>query len=301
MAQHREGGLTVPQLGPAGAPQNQPDELMIDWGNTPVGSTAQIYWPQVKASDVLDLTADLYRTHLLSAADTHTLQLKTVNGISYVPIPARTTGNISGLLTLDLPIGVSSGQEFNITVRRIKTRQLVPGIETPSEARQQAIARMPQYWRYNAGTFQVRIPVTTEDQILTSEENTLAILKWRLQHMAPVYRWQPVVKRYIDYVADRVDGSGGNAGSIEPSPTGVPLRSGHGEVEFTGKVCEVTYNCFDEFDGFVLSGCNESHSFTSCERAIGEVVLRVLRERLTVTVVVEGGRHKKICRLIIRG
>jgi hypothetical protein len=160
---------------------------------------------------------------------------------------------------------------------------------------------MPQYWRYNAGTFQVRIPVTTEDQILASEENTLAILKWRLQHMAPMYRWQPVVKRYIDYVADRVDGSGGNAGSIEPSPTGVPLRSGHGEVEFTGKVCEVTYNCFGEFDGFVLSGCNESHSFTSCEHAIGEVVLRVLRERLTVTVVVEGGRKKKICRLIIRG
>jgi len=30
-------------------------------------------------------------------------------------------------------------------------------------------------------------------------------------------------------------------------------------------------------------------------------VLRVLRERLTVTVVVEGGRNKKICRLIIRG
>ena len=292
---------TAPPLGPSGAPQNQPDELMIDWGNTPAGSTAQIYWPQVNASEVLNLAARLYRTHLLSAADTHTLQLKAVNGVSYVPIPAGTAGNISGLFTVDLPIGVISGQEFNITVRRIKTRQLPPRIDLPAPDARQAIAQRAQYWRYNAGTFQVRIPVTTEVQMLAPEENTLAILKWRLQQMAPAYRWQPVVKRYIDYVAGRVDGSGGNAGSIEPSPLGVPPRGGHGKAEFTGKVREVTYNCFGDFDGFVLSGCSESHSFSSCERAIGEVVLRALRERLTLTVVVEGGRHKKICRLIIRG
>jgi hypothetical protein len=286
---------------PAGAAQSQPDELMIDWGNTPMGSTAQIYWPQVNASDVLDLAAGLYRTHLLSAADTHTLELKTVNGVSYVPIPAGTTGNISGLFTVDLPIGVSSGQEFNITVRRIKTRQLVPGIELSAQDRQQAVARRAQYWRYNAGTFQVRIPVTTEDQMLAPEENTLAILKWRLEHMAPVYRWQPVVKRYIEYVAGRVVGSGGNPGSIKPSPVGVPPQAGPGEAEFTGKVRKVIYNCFGEFDGFVLSDCSESRSFNSCERAIGEVVLRALQNRLTLTVVAEGARQQKICRLIIRG
>ena len=291
---------TVPQSGPAGAPQNQPDELMIDWGNTPVGSTAQIYWPQVNASDVLDLASSLYRTHLLSAADAHTLQLKTVNGVSYVPIPEETTGNISGLFTVDLPIGVRSGQEFNITVRRIKTRRLPPGINISAPDRQQAIIERAQYWRYNAGTFQVRIPVTTEEQMLAPEENTLAILKWRLEHMAPTYRWQPVVKRYIDYVAGRVEGSGGNPGSIEPSPLGVPPQAGPGEAEFTGKVREVIYNCFGEFDGFVLSDCSQSHSFISCERAIGEVVLRALQDRLTLTVMAEGDRHQKICRLIIR-
>jgi hypothetical protein len=30
-----------------------PDELMIDWGNTPVGSIANFYWPQIDAADVL--------------------------------------------------------------------------------------------------------------------------------------------------------------------------------------------------------------------------------------------------------
>jgi hypothetical protein len=249
---------------------------------------------------VLDLASSLYRTHLLSAADAHTLQLKTVNGVSYVPIPRETTGNISGLFTVDLPVGVSSGQEFNITVRRIKTRRLPPGINVSASDRPQAIVERAQYWRYNAGTFQVRIPVTTEERMLASEENTLAILKWRLENMTPTYRWHPVVKRYIDYVASRVEGSGGNPGSIEPSPLGVPPQAEPGEAEFTGKVREVIYNCFGEFDGFVLSGCSQSHRFTSCEYAIGEVVLRALQDRLTLTVVVEGGRHHKICRLIIR-
>ena len=41
---------------------NYPDELMIDWGNTPIGSTANIYWPQVNASDVLALAANSIAT-----------------------------------------------------------------------------------------------------------------------------------------------------------------------------------------------------------------------------------------------
>lgn len=44
-------------------------------------------------------------------------------------------------------------------------------------------------WRYVVGTFQVQIPVTTGDKILLSEANTLAIMRWRLQQMAPTNRW----------------------------------------------------------------------------------------------------------------
>src|SRR5258708_25161424 len=38
-------------------------------------------------------------------------------------------------------------------------------------------------WRYVTGAFQVTIPVTTEEAILPSDENTLAIMKWRLDNM----------------------------------------------------------------------------------------------------------------------
>jgi hypothetical protein len=39
---------------------------MIEWGNTPVGSRASIYWPQVNATDVLTLGKHMYSTHQLS-------------------------------------------------------------------------------------------------------------------------------------------------------------------------------------------------------------------------------------------
>ena len=38
-----------------------PDELMIDWGNTPVGSIVSIYWPQVDTTNVLQLASRIYR------------------------------------------------------------------------------------------------------------------------------------------------------------------------------------------------------------------------------------------------
>ena len=39
-------------------------------------------------------------------------------------------------------------------------------------------------WRYVVGTFQIKIPVSAGDALLRDEENTLAIMKWRLDHMA---------------------------------------------------------------------------------------------------------------------
>jgi hypothetical protein len=94
-----------------------PDELMIEWGNTPVGSTATIHWPQVQSSDVLALTKRFYSTHQLSAADANTIQFVSTTGVTYVPIPPGTGENYAGLFTVDLPPSVVAGQAFNIVVR----------------------------------------------------------------------------------------------------------------------------------------------------------------------------------------
>jgi len=302
-----------PVVAQVGGQASYPDELMIDWGAVPPGSVASIFWPQVLASDVLALASRLYGRHTLTGDGAHTIHCKVTGGVTYVPIPTGTGENFAGLFTVDLPPTVVSGQEFNIVVRRVATRQvreinrlkgslaLEPrgGRRARAEAAQKYV---PRSWRYVVGTFQVKIPVATRETLLLPEENTLAIMKWRLQQMALANRWYRVLERYIEYIAARVDGLGGNSGSILPSPNGVPPRSivTETEHEYTGKVCEVLFDCFGDFEGFVLCDCDRTHTFKTRERGIGEIALRACKERLLLSVYVRAETDPRIQRLVIR-
>jgi hypothetical protein len=64
------------------------------------------------------------------------------------------------------------------------------------------------------GTFQIKIPVDTDKHLLPAEETTLAIMKWRLEHLSRKDRWYPVLVRYLHYLESRVNAFGGNASSI---------------------------------------------------------------------------------------
>lgn len=102
--------------------------------------------------------------------------------------------------------------------------------------------------------------------MLWPEEDTLAILRWRLG-MPPGNRWYKVLQRYVCLVAARVDGRGGNSGSIEPFPVGAPPRTRPGRDqarEYEGKICEVRYGCVGEFDGFILATCEDGKIFRNC-------------------------------------
>ena len=326
----------------AGDLLDYPDELMIDWGTTPVGSLAHIFWPQADVADVLQLANHLYGTHLLSAPDSHTIDCTVGRGVTYVPIPPGTGENLAGLLTLDLPTTVITGQEFNIVIRRVASRRL-PIIERPRiaggehtdakadgppsgehaapPAGEHAGITAPvsneqveawraagieektpamSNWRYVVGTFQVKIPVSRGGTLLRDEENTLAIMKWRLGQMATTNRWHAVLERYVGYLSARVDGLGGDSTSIEPSPDGVPVRDGkRREHRFTGRVCEVVFDCFGDFEGFVLRDCRERRAFQSCEPTIRDLVLRACQQRLQLTVYVEEGADPEIRRIVV--
>ena len=281
----------------------RPDELMIDWGSVPVGSTASIYWPQVQASDVLALANSLYGSHTLAAADANTITCRITGGVTYVPVPPSAGENFAGLLTVDLPQGIVAGAEFTVVVRRVGTRDFPPiiGLQSPPStvdkpARGKAAARRserpPQFaardqgWRYVVGTFQVTIPVSTGPAMLGAEENTLAIMKWRLENLPLGDRWHPVIDRFVRYLSDRVDGLGGNAGAIGPSPDGVPVKvpphRHHRQV--TGTVSEIRYDCYGDFEGFVLDCCEVHHTFSSRRRGIAEVALLACRYQLRLTV-----------------
>jgi hypothetical protein len=243
-----------------------PDELMIDWGNVPRGSTASIFWPAVAAADVIDLARTWGGAAGLSASDAHTLTLTVEGGVSYVPIPEGAGQNFGGLLTVEVPVGVRSGEEFEVLVRRISTRRAKhappppppPKLQAPpikarrrGAAREEAVTIEHQrldLWRYVVGTFVVRVPVTTAEHMRVREEMTLAIMKWRLAHLSPGSRWAPVLELYIKYCSARLDGIGGDSSQVPASLTWKPPlpgedRDGPRGRELCGKVVEVLFDC----------------------------------------------------------
>ncbi len=280
-----------------------PDEMMIDWGKTPIGSMASIYWPGVSSSSVLELAAKFYAGHMLTAADANTIQLKVMSPVTYVPIPAGAGGSFAGLFTIDLPDGIAVGQEFDVVVRRITTKRIaVPPPPPPQIQRgKKAAAAAPQaviskqlVWRYVTGSFLLRIPVQKDGKILPVDENLLAVLKWRLGIIDPGNRWYPVLLRWITYLSGRIRGMGQNPEKIPPSPYGYqPPSAGDGapgrgrERCYTGKVSELRYNCFGEFEGFDLKTCEcERHAFRCCESDLEHLIYRAWVERFMITVCV---------------
>ena len=318
---------------------NYPDELMIDWGKTPIGSTAHIYWPQVAAADVLALAASLYSHHPLSASDPHTIECPVTGGVTYVPIPPGTGESFAGLLTIDLPTTVTAGEEFDVVVRRVSTRRSTsptreldraPSVRTETDVPPVHIdedpderpelgtpARLEQFqsrkirnWRFVTGTFQVKIPVGTPATLLGPELSTLAIFKWRLQQMSPANRWFPVVQRYLLYLGARVVDMGGNPDEIPASPLGYwkadpssePGSGEHGGREHNGRIVEIVYDCHGRMEGFVLRECCEDeHVFRACDRDLEEIVLKACTARYRVSVLTGAHDPALVHRLVVRG
>jgi hypothetical protein len=281
---------------PASVQAGRPDELMIDWGETPHGAVASMYWPAAAAIDVVRLASMLYPDDPFYLADANTVSWTVTSRFSFVPIPFGADVKLAGLLTVDLPAGIRAGQQFTVVVRRISTRRAP--VRKPDAA-----ALVNQTWRYLVGTVQIDIPVSMDEHLLPCEENTLAIMKWRLGQLSPTDRWYPVMVRYVSYLEGRVNAFGGNAADIVPSPLGMPSghgrpgqgRPGHGRLnERTGKVSRVTFDCFGDLDGFDLRDCPAEHRYLTRERGLADLLLRACRERWLVTVVADGQYVRQI-------
>jgi hypothetical protein len=79
--------------------------------------------------------------------------------------------------------------------------------------------------RYVAGSFQVRIPVTTESVMLPFELDRLAFVKARLAAMPVTDGWHPVLARYLKILEGRVQALGGDPEQVPGSYEGYP--AGH--------------------------------------------------------------------------
>ena len=260
----------------ASASVSAPDELLINWGNTPAKNTALLYLPSVQASDIIALANSMYPRHLLTAIDAHTIQCPAA-GVTLVPVPAG-RGRYAGILSVNLPLGIKRGDIYDISVQQFETAfaqqtQPPPSPRIARQARGRAVSDQPILvptsfsWRQLMGAFQYTLVISTKDKLLYPEERLLAWLKWRLNITPLTSRWHPVLQRYLGMINGRVSGFGGKPGGILPSPTGSvpgrgPSHPGHpighpahrpGQREITGKVVGIRVRSVWRFRGLHAS------------------------------------------------
>lgn len=288
------------------------DELMIDWGNLPPDSVGRIYLPDTKPDEVLDLAKRLYRARGMTRVDGHTLQVA-AEGISYIPVPAGAQVNHAGLLTIDLPAGIQKGQRFSAVVRQLthkaRARKTPKGpVDTATDAARTftavAAARATLstaatttnrfvVWEEVTGAFQVTIPISSSELLLEGETRLLSLLRWILGTIPNADRWYLPFRRYVAEIGQRVQGFGGDPGTVKPHPNGLPdgpllgkpgLPGGPKRLLFKGKVTALLYDRWGDFEGFILETEEGKRRFLSHEHTVEDLANRAWTERILICV-----------------
>jgi hypothetical protein len=291
----------------------RPDELMIDWGNVPEGSTASIYLPAVSAAEVLALAARMYTVHNLTASDAHTLQCPT-GGTTYIPIPQGYGPNYAGLFSVQLPRGIKQGQEFRIVVHQITSS--FTNRQVDNAVAEQAVIVVPRLRRFIYGSFQMSMPVSVKSEMLVPEERNLSVLKWIQQTIPATSRWYPVFQRYIGQLEGLVTAVGGSGSTVPPTQTGIwpgmpGVAKGVGKepgqelrhpCSFTGKVDGIVYDHFGDFTAFILETFEgERHRFHSHETSVLKLVQQAWKQRILITILVHYDQRERPIEIILHG
>jgi hypothetical protein len=118
-------------------------------------------------------------------------------------------------------------------------------------------------------------------------------------------RWHPVFERYLHELGDRVRALGGDPDAVAPSPTGDGRppegrpRPGERAMD-TGKVTQLRYDCFGDFEGFLLANCDGEKAFRVHQCGLEAVLHRACQDRSRVTVVSDGrGGETRIVSIVV--
>ena len=107
-----------------------PDELLLTWSRAiPSGTYLNLHIPSWNAQDVVDLADRFYARHEIRAIDAHTIEIPG-GGDRYVPIP-RSLRRQTGVLSVQLPLGIRKGQRFDLSVQQVTNRQRVVKLPPP--------------------------------------------------------------------------------------------------------------------------------------------------------------------------
>src|ERR1700722_12359003 len=118
--------------------------MVIRWYDIPANTSANIDFPDLSADQILQLAGSTRPgPQLLTKVDTNTIACA-AQGTTYIPVPSPTVSTLPGLLTLQLPQTVISGQQFRVDVQQHSgpTYQRRSGIVAPAK-------RLPTIEAYN--------------------------------------------------------------------------------------------------------------------------------------------------------
>ena len=282
-------------------PRQGPDELMINWGNTPPGTVASLYLPGVTAAQIMDLADRRYTRNRWKAVDAYTVQTTVTGRVSYVPVPSGSISDLAGLLTLDLPATVRVGQAFRVVLHQVvdspaaRPRLSVTGNQPRVAARTKAapaataavvVDRRPTA-RHFLGAFQFSVLVQTRHEILPIIERAQANLRRVIGAIPHENRWYPVIQRYLQQVTGKVIGLGGGRGEGGPGHHHHEHEHHEEHRRFEGKVAGLRYDRFGDFEGFWLLTEDGLRQFSSHDRGVESVVREAWRERIAVLVISE--------------
>jgi photosystem II stability/assembly factor-like uncharacterized protein len=174
----------------------RPDELLFRW-NLPRGAHARLVLRDDDARTFLQLGNEHLAPETLAHDGIRELRCQT-GDVTYVTLP-ETQLTIPALLSIELPASVRTDDRFGVVVHQISGES-----------------------RAVVGTFELVVPVRSAASLLAAEEDKLAVFRHIQRRLGPEDRWAPVFSRYINEIAERVRGFGGNPDRILPSPNGSP-------------------------------------------------------------------------------
>lgn len=258
------------------------DELVFRWNDLPRETVATLYLPDWNADELIELVSTLRPgPQTLSKVDAHTVSFK-ISDISYIPIPGQNHDPMPGLLTLQLPLTIRTGEKFTVDVQHHTGLTFHTQIDDKRKNRTINFSR-----RQVLGGFQVNVVVKSGESLQRKLVRNLAVLRFIFQSIPTSDNWHPVFERYLSQLGDQITGLGIDASLIPASldDPGLPGDAyGAPPQKLTGKVREVIFDCFGDFKGFELESCCGTHYIISKEAGVAEIALRACHERCTVSV-----------------
>lgn len=299
--------LTTAALATTGANETggRFDELVIRWRDLPRDTQASIFCPDWNADEILEVAnRSRVGAQKLSKLDDNTIAC-VVGDISYIPVPAR-QDPMPALLTLKLPLTVRDGEDFLMDVQQhsgpIFQRRIREGGDD-IEGIPPTLKDVNFSARKVLGAFRLRVVVKIGEPLIGKLVRNLAVLRYIFEAIPVSDSWHPVFVRYIKQLGDQVRDLGVDPDLVPASPDdpGIPGRPVEERDCVTGKVVEVIYDCFGDFDGFVLETCDcKRHRFDTRKKGIGEVVLRACTEGHLISVCVSRKCNGKISEIIVK-